>query len=73
MDPHCKVMIFMGLDKEAVAQGAPRHQQHSMVLVPMDTPGITVSTLTIGPLCLSSLVAVASPVVDPSPLVGVWI
>ena len=37
-DPRCKVMIFMGkTDPEA-----PRHSQQSMILVPMDTPGVTV-------------------------------
>lgn len=37
-DPRCKIMIFMGLTNP----DAPRHQQHSMILVPMDTPGLTV-------------------------------
>ncbi len=37
-DPRCKVLIFMGkTDPEA-----PKHSQQSMVLVPMDTPGVTV-------------------------------
>lgn len=37
-DPRCQVMIFMGLTDPQ----APRHRQHSMVLVPMDTPGVKV-------------------------------
>ncbi len=37
-DPRCKVYIFMGkTDPEA-----GRHQQQSMIVVPADTPGITV-------------------------------
>jgi len=38
MDPHCKVAIVMG--KTDV--NAARHQQQSMVLVPMDTPGLKI-------------------------------
>ncbi|MGQ0653563.1 MAG: acyl-CoA dehydrogenase family protein, partial [Betaproteobacteria bacterium] len=37
-DPRCKILIFMG----KTDSDAPRHSQQSMVLVPMDTPGITV-------------------------------
>lgn len=36
--PDCKVGIFMGVTDP----DAPRHQQHSMVLVPMDAPGVTI-------------------------------
>jgi acyl-CoA dehydrogenase len=36
--PNCRVAIFMGLTDP----DAPRHAQHSMVLVPMDTPGVEV-------------------------------
>ena len=39
--PNCKVLIFMGLtDPEA-----DRHHRHSMVLVPMDTPGVRVERM----------------------------
>jgi acyl-CoA dehydrogenase len=38
MDPRCKILIFMGKTNLS----APRHLQQSMVLVPMDTPGVTV-------------------------------
>ena len=37
-DPRCKIMIFMG----KTDPDAPRHSQQSMILVPMDTPGVTV-------------------------------
>jgi acyl-CoA dehydrogenase len=40
-DPRCKLCIFMGkTDPEA-----PPHQQQSMILVPMDTPGVTIKRL----------------------------
>ena len=38
MDPHCKLAIVMG----KTDFNAPRHQQQSMVLVPMDTPGLKI-------------------------------
>ena len=38
MDPRCKILIFMG----KTDPGAERHVQQSMILVPMDTPGVTV-------------------------------
>lgn len=37
-DPECKLMIFMGKTDPT----APKHKQQSMILVPTDTPGITV-------------------------------
>ena len=37
-DPRCKILIFMGLSNPE----NPRHQQHSMILVPIDTPGVKV-------------------------------
>ncbi len=37
-DPRCKILIFMGKTDPA----APRHSQQSMVLVPMETPGVKV-------------------------------
>jgi acyl-CoA dehydrogenase len=37
-DPRCKIAIFMG----KTDPGAPRHKQQSMILVPMDAPGITI-------------------------------
>jgi len=37
-DPRCRVAIFMGRSSPA----APRHLQQSMVLVPMDSRGVTV-------------------------------
>jgi acyl-CoA dehydrogenase len=46
LDPRCKISIFMGkTDLEA-----KRHEQQSMILVPLDTPGVEVerSTLVFG-------------------------
>jgi acyl-CoA dehydrogenase len=38
MDPRCKIILLMGQsDPEA-----PRHRRHSMILVPMATPGVKV-------------------------------
>jgi acyl-CoA dehydrogenase len=37
-DPRCKIAIFMGKSDPA----APTHKQQSMILVPMDAPGVTI-------------------------------
>src|ERR1051326_567070 len=37
-DPRCRVAIFMGKSNP----DAPKHQQQSMILVPMDAPGVTI-------------------------------
>ena len=39
--PNCKVGIFMGLTDA----GAERHQRHSMVLVPLDSPGVKIERM----------------------------
>ncbi len=38
MDPRCQILIVMG----KTAPDAERHRQQSMVLVPRDTPGVTI-------------------------------
>ena len=40
-DPRCKVFIFMGKTDPQ----APRHRQQSMIVVPRDTPGVTVERI----------------------------
>src|SRR5206468_8910347 len=40
-DPRCQIAIFMGKTDPS----PPKHQQQSMVLVPMDTPGVTINRL----------------------------
>jgi len=40
-DPRCKISIFMGKTDPT----APRHKQQSMILAPMDTPGISVERM----------------------------
>jgi acyl-CoA dehydrogenase len=37
-DPRCKIAIFMGKTDPS----APKYQQQSMILVPMDTPGVEI-------------------------------
>ena len=37
-DPRCRIAIFMGKSNPA----AEKHKQQSMILVPMDTPGVTI-------------------------------
>ncbi len=38
LHPHCRIMIVMGKS----APEGPRHRQQSMILVPLDTPGVTI-------------------------------
>src|SRR5579863_1368738 len=40
-DPRCQVAIFMGKTDPA----APKHKQQSMIVVPMDTPGVAVKRM----------------------------
>jgi acyl-CoA dehydrogenase len=40
-DPRCKIAIFMGKTDPS----APKHKQQSMILVPFDTPGVTVKRM----------------------------
>ncbi len=40
-DPRCRIAIFMGRSNP----DAPRHQQQSMILVPMDTPGVRIKRM----------------------------
>jgi acyl-CoA dehydrogenase len=40
-DPRCRVAIFMGENSPA----APKHQRQSMILVPLDAPGVTIKRM----------------------------
>ncbi|HUK88785.1 MAG TPA: acyl-CoA dehydrogenase [Blastocatellia bacterium] len=40
-DPRCKISIFMGKTDPS----APKHKQQSMILVPMDTPGVKIERM----------------------------
>ena len=40
-DPRCRVAIFMGESSPA----APKHQRQSMILVPLDAPGVTIKRM----------------------------
>jgi acyl-CoA dehydrogenase len=40
-DPRCKFLIYMGLTDPA----ADRHSRHSMVLVPLDSPGVRIERM----------------------------
>ena len=39
--PHCRLLIFMGLTHAS----APRHERHSMVLLPLETPGVKIERM----------------------------
>ena len=38
LDPRCEILIVMGRSRD----GGPRHEQQSMILVPRNTPGVSV-------------------------------
>ncbi len=40
-DPRCKIAIVMGKNDA----DAPKHEQQSMILVPLDTPGVTIKRI----------------------------
>src|SRR5678815_2756626 len=40
-DPRCKIYIFMG----KTDPGAAKHRQQSMILVPLDTPGVKIERM----------------------------
>ncbi len=40
-DPRCKISIFMGKTDSS----APKHKQQSMILIPLDTPGIKIDRM----------------------------
>lgn len=40
-DPRCKIAIVMGKDNP----DAPKHEQQSMILVPLDAPGVTIKRI----------------------------
>ena len=46
----CKILVFMGVTDP----DADRHRRHSMVLVPMDTPGVKVERLLTRWACTTS-------------------
>jgi acyl-CoA dehydrogenase len=39
--PHCRMLIFMGITDHS----ASKYQRHSMVLVPLDTPGVKIERM----------------------------
>lgn len=41
LDPRCKIMILMGKS----SPNAERHKQQSQILIPMDTPGVTITKI----------------------------
>jgi acyl-CoA dehydrogenase len=44
--PDCRILVFMGLTAlPENLQSADRHQRHSMVLIPRDTPGVKVERM----------------------------
>jgi acyl-CoA dehydrogenase len=42
--PHCRLLIFMGI-ANCSSDKHQRHQRHSMVLVPLDTPGVKIERM----------------------------
>jgi acyl-CoA dehydrogenase len=42
LHPHCRIMIVMGKTSGWGPHPPPRHKQQSMILVPLDTPGVEI-------------------------------
>ncbi len=43
LNPNCRLLIVMGVSAEpAAGQGDERHGRHSMIIVPRDTPGVSI-------------------------------
>jgi len=42
--PNCRLLIFMGITDRSASK-YQRHQRHSMVLVPLDTPGVKIERM----------------------------
>ena len=45
LDSRCELAIFMGVSQSQVSVDAPRHQRHSMVLVPLPHPQVCLTGL----------------------------
>ncbi len=43
--PDCKILVFMGLSNPDGADSRDRHHRHTMVLVPVETPGVKIDRM----------------------------
>ena len=48
--PRCELLVFMGRTAAVDAPDVPRHRQHGMVLVPRETPGVSVERSNAEPI-----------------------